>query len=232
MTQLCFVEDDPTIQELVAKHLRKRGYSIDLFDNAETVLSVNRRWDLYLVDVLLKGEMDGLGLCEKLRRKDAQASILILSALSDPNHRIEGLRVGADDYLGKPFEIEELLLRVEGMLRRRVWYRQLPDNQVRFSWDDRTIDFSSYEARNRNRQFQMTEKECMLMKLLVERKNEVVTRDEILDRVWGYHVFPSSRTVDNYIVRLRRLFEKSPQRPKYIHSIRAVGYKFTPGEFE
>lgn len=224
--RLCLIEDDPTISELVAERLRRQGYEVDVFAEGELLLSKIGVWDLYIVDILLAGELSGLEICLKVREANPTVPLLILSALSEPNDRIEGLKVGADDYLGKPFEMEELLLRIDGMLKRRSWYGQLPRNSSQFSWDDRTIDFVKFEGRRGARRFVISQKECMLMKLLVERENEVISRDEILDTVWGYNTFPSSRTVDNFILRLRRHFD-NPGEPRYIHSVRGMGYKFT-----
>jgi two-component system alkaline phosphatase synthesis response regulator PhoP len=221
------VEDDPTIRELVADKLRQRGYYVDSFESAEEVHNViERRWELYILDIMLSGETSGLELCSILKRKQPTLPILLISALSEPNDRVEGLKVGADDYLTKPFEMEELLLRVEGMLKRRSWYSSLPSNLAIFDWDHCSVDFVRFEGRKGKQVFSLSQKECMLMKLLVEKENRVVTRDEILNQVWGYDVFPSSRTVDNFIVRLRKYFD-DPEAPKYFHSIRGAGYKFT-----
>ncbi|MSP19522.1 MAG: response regulator transcription factor [Bdellovibrionales bacterium] len=225
--RICLVEDDPTIRELVAEKLAQRGYAVDVFEQAELLIEISdKKWDLYILDVLLAGETSGLELCLSLREKYPTLPILMLSALSEPSDRIEGLKVGADDYLTKPFEMEELLLRVDGMLKRRSWYAQLPSNLSVFEWDDKAIDFVKFEGRKGKDIFSLTQKECMLMKLLVEKEEQVVSRDEILNQVWGYDVFPSARTVDNFILRLRKLFD-NPGSPKYIHSIRGAGYKFS-----
>lgn len=225
--RLCLVEDDPTIRELVAEKLRSRGYEVDVFDSAEAARDSGKAWDLYIVDIMLRGRMSGLELCRELRGKSSTLPILILSALSEPSDRVEGLRQGADDYLTKPFEMEELTLRIAGMLKRRSWYRELPKAGSIFRWDNNSIDFQKFEGSNGLETFALTQKECMLMKCLIEREGEVVSRDEILDRVWGYDLYPSTRTVDNFILRLRRYYEKTPKEPRYLHSVRGMGYKFT-----
>jgi len=230
VNRLGLVEDDPTIRELLAERLRRTGYEVLAYDRASPLLSLKNSGDLadlYILDVLLPGEASGLDVCAHLRALSPALPILILSALSEPSSRIEGLKVGADDYLGKPFEMEELLLRVDGMLKRRSWYGRFPRDNSLFSWGANEINFQTLEGHNGHEAFYMSPKECMLMKLLVEREDEVVSRDEILDRVWGYDVYPSTRTVDNFILRLRRYFEKNPKDPKYIHSVRGLGYKFT-----
>lgn len=224
---ICLVEDDPTIAELVPQHLARRGYVVDVYDRAESVMAATKNWDLYIVDILLTGSRSGLDLCRVLRLRSPTVPILILSALSEPADRIEGLKGGADDYLTKPFEIEELMLRVDGMLKRRSWYEVHPEDRSTFEWDGSRVDFSSFEGESRGERFSMSQKECMLLKLLIEKEGGVVTRDEILDRVWGYSVYPSTRTVDNFILKLRKYFEPVPKNPRFIHSVRGVGYKFT-----
>ena len=228
--RICLVEDDATIRELVAERLRARGFDVEAFETAAPAMPGAELYDLYIVDILLPGDLSGLDLCQALRNVSPTVPVLVLSALSDPTARIEGLKAGADDYLTKPFEMEELILRVTGMLKRRSWYGRLPERGSLYRWQGRSVDFASLEGRKGNEVFHMTQKECMLLKLLIEREGEVVSRDEILDRVWGYNIYPSTRTVDNFILRLRRYFEDSPKSPKYIHSVRGLGYKFTAGE--
>lgn len=225
--RLCMVEDDPTISRFVTEKLRSAGYDVTLHPNAdEAAKDALDTYDLFILDWLLPGQKSGLQLCEEIRRKSSTVPVLILSALSEPSHRVEGLRVGADDYLTKPFEMEELVLRVNGMLRRRSWYRLLPKAGSLFEWADCSIDFERLEGRNGAKKFSLTQKECMLMKLLVENEGQVVSRDTILERVWGYHLFPSTRTVDNFILRLRKYFEKEPGSPEHILSVRGLGYRF------
>jgi len=231
MDKICLVEDDPTIREIVGEKLKRSGYDVASFDNAEEILKEGPRgleWDLYIVDIMLRGERNGLDLCRFIRRTHPTVPVLILSAMSEPTDRIEGLKEGADDYLSKPFEMEELLLRVRGMLKRRSWYRELPKDQDEFRWGENRISFVKMEGKAGPHSFALSQKECMLMKLLIERQGDVVTRDEILDRVWGYDDFPSSRTVDNFILKLRKYFESEPSLPKHIHSVRGQGYRFTP----
>jgi len=206
LAQICILEDDPTIRDLVAKKLRSQGYEVDDFGTVESVKKMDaslRKWDLFIVDILLHGERAGLTFCGDVRKNSASTPILVLSALSEPADRIEGLRAGADDYLNKPFEMEELLLRVEGMLRRRSWYSEMPDEKTVYSWGNNSVDFEKMEGTSENKTFPLTVKECMIMKLLIHRRGQVVDRTEILDKVWGYDVYPSNRTVDNFILRLR-----------------------------
>jgi two-component system alkaline phosphatase synthesis response regulator PhoP len=224
--RICLVEDDPTIRELVGEKLVKRGYEVNSFSEAEAVGGDISDYDLFVLDVMLEGEQSGLELCGSIRKQNADVPILILSALAEPQDRIEGLRLGADDYLGKPFEMEELLLRVEGMLKRRHWYSAKPKRGSLFQWDGREVDFNRQTGRNQSQTFALGQKECMIMKLLIEKEGETVSREEILEKVWGYHVFPSNRTVDNFMVRLRKYFENDPSEPKYLQSVRGTGYRF------
>lgn len=224
------LEDDPTISEFVTRKLHSLDYEVKTFESVEQALEKKSSPDLWVVDVLLIGELTGLDFVKRLRTTDSRVPVLILSALTDPNDRIRGLESGADDYLPKPFEMQELVLRVEGMLKRRSWYQQLPTKGAVYAWKDREIDFVKYEARNRNTRIALGQKEAMVMKLLIEREGEVVSRDEILNQVWGYDSYPTTRTVDNFMVRLRKYFEDEPSQPQFIHSIRGLGYKFTSKE--
>lgn len=228
-SRVFILEDDPSIRKFISKKLTQLGYEVQSFESVEQALTCSISPDLWLVDVLLIGELTGLDFVKKLRTTDAQVPVLILSALTEPSDRIKGLESGADDYLPKPFETQELLLRIEGMLKRRSWYKKLPHKGAVYSWQGREIDFVHYEARRGTQKLALGQKEAMVMKLLVEREGEVVSREEILNHVWGYDSYPSTRTVDNFIVRLRKYFEDEPSHPRFIHSIRGTGYKFTSG---
>ena len=216
------------MRELVGERVGGEGFAVDSFEEGDalSVRIAEQEWDLYVLDVMLPGETSGIDLVKQIRERSGAVPILILSAMSEPSDRVAGLKLGADDYLTKPFEMEELVLRTKGMLKRRSWYRQMPKDSSMFEWANCAIDFQRFEGRNHGKTFLLSQKECMLMKLFVEKAGEVVTRDEILDRVWGYDAFPTSRTVDNFILRLRKLFEGNS--PQYFHSVRGVGYKFTP----
>jgi len=225
--RICLVEDDPTIREIVSGKLSQAAYSVKSYSEAEALAHEISHYDLFIVDVLLQGEKSGLDLCEEIRKSHPEVPILILSALAEPQDRIEGLRAGADDYLGKPFEMEELLLRVEGMLKRRQWYAAKPARGNVFRWKAGEVDFGKRIAQTPRERVLLSQKECMILKLLIEREGETVHRDEILEKVWGYHLYPSNRTVDNFMVRIRKIFEPNPSRPEYFHSVRGEGYRFT-----
>lgn len=180
--------------------------------------------DLVVLDVMLPG-IDGFALCERRREAGDQTPVLFLSARGEPEDRVRGLRAGGDDYLAKPFHLPEFVLRVEALLRRRGWGGG--PELLRFA--GHTVDLRAWTATLADgRQENLGERELGILRLLARRAGEVVRRDDILDEVWGDDAFPSSRTIDNVVLRLRRLFEPDPSRPVHLHTVWGVGYRFTP----
>jgi two-component system alkaline phosphatase synthesis response regulator PhoP len=173
-------------------------------------------------------EMNGLMVCEHIRLHDADVPVLFLSAKNTSADRIQGLRKGADDYLTKPFELEELLLRVSKLLEKSKKFRNVESGKAHavYTFGNNKINFESYEAFGVQGKVDLTKKEILLMKLLIENKNQVVSREHILKVVWDYNVIPNTRTIDNFILALRKYFEDDPKNPRYILSQRGVGYKF------
>jgi two-component system alkaline phosphatase synthesis response regulator PhoP len=170
--------------------------------------------------------MDGYSVVESMRLEGDITPVLFLTARTAPADRIRGLRVG-DDHLGKPFELEELLLRVQKLVQRSGTSTTAPV-MTHYDFEGNHVDFNSYMARGRDGETRtLSQREMMLLRLLIERSGEVVSREEILQKVWGYNVFPTTRTVDNFIVAFRKYFELDPRSPRHFHSIRGVGYKFT-----
>ena len=181
-------------------------------------------FDLIIMDIMMPS-MDGLTATHHIRLSSNNVPILILSAGNTAQDRINGLKSGADDYMSKPFELEELLLRVQKILMRA--HRDDPAiNFMEFNFGGNFVDFNSYKAMGINGEFKLTKKEAQLLRLLIEKKNQVVTREEILKTVWGYTVFPSTRTIDNFILAFRKYFEVDIKNPKYFLSHRGLGYKF------
>lgn len=221
------VDDEEHLADALAHNLQFEGYSTTVANDGEEGLQLARtiQFDLVILDIMMP-KLDGLEVCRRLRATGSKVPILFLTAKSSDADRLLGLKVGADDYVAKPFLLEELLLRINGIFRRQEWYSRPPDEQEVFRFGSNEVNFQTFEATSNGRTVNLTEKECMLMKLLVERRNQVVSREEILERVWGYRFSTSSRTIDNFIVRLRRYFEADPKDPKYIHSVRGVGYRF------
>ena len=227
-TRILLVEDERNLAEGLAYNLRCEGYETAIAPDGEAALRLFEQgpWSLVILDLMLP-LVDGLEVARRMREKDLQIPILILTAKGREKDRIEGLASGADDYLTKPFHLQELLLRVQGMLRRRSWYRQVSasGSRVRFG-SNCWVDFDLGKAGGPFGPRELTEKEVGILKLLVEREGEVVTREELLATVWGYHPEVETRTVDNFIRRLRTYFEEDPSTPRHILSARGRGYRF------
>lgn len=196
-------------------------------DGLEAIGAVEReKPDLVLLDIMLPGA-SGFEVCDKVRASGNRVPILFLTARGREDDRIRGLELGGDDYVTKPFSIRELMLRIKAMLRRQQWYEEPPTVDNELSFGGNFVDFAGYKAvTHRGDEVTLTQKECMVLKLLVEREGEVVDRDTILDKVWGYDRYPSSRTIDNLILHLRRLFEEDPKQPKHIQTQYGAGYRF------
>jgi len=227
--KILIVEDEDHIADGIQLNLETEGYDTVVAGDGQTALDYWRQgdFDLIILDIMLPGR-DGLEVCRTIRREAGRVPVLFLSARDREDDRIEGLLAGGDDYMTKPFNLKELMLRVTAIFRRQVWYSTstLEDNRFRFG--DSWVDFSSYRALGVEGEVELSQKEIMIMKFLAEHAGEVVTRDMLLNAVWGYNVYPSSRTIDNFIVRLRKVFEPDLTNPRYIHTIRGAGYKFTP----
>jgi DNA-binding response OmpR family regulator len=224
------VEDDPAILRGLADNLRFEGYEVITAADGETgyQLQRERKPDLILLDLMLP-RMSGFEFCRKLRGEGIQTPILMLTARSEEPDRVLGLDLGADDYVTKPFSVRELMARVRALLRRSQPAPEgsaaLPD-ELRFSGVE--IDFRSYEARRNGEPLEMTRKEFAILRFLASRAGEVVTRDDLLNEVWGYESYPSSRTVDNHVAGLRAKLERDSSQPEHIKTVHGVGYKFVP----
>lgn len=223
--RILLVEDEENIRNVVKLNLEMEGYEVVETGNGKASVHIfqEQHFDLLILDVMLP-EMNGFEICEQVRLSNTTVPIIFLTAKDTPQDRVAGLKKGADDYLTKPFNLEELLLRVQNLLKRSN--KQAAEESETFQFGSNDVNFSTFEAKGNQGDFTMTKKEAMLLKLLVERKNEVVSRNQILQFVWGYDVFPSTRTIDNFILSFRKYFEEDPHNPKYFQSIRGVGYKF------
>jgi two-component system alkaline phosphatase synthesis response regulator PhoP len=227
--RILIVEDEEHIADGLNLNLEMAGYETVVAGDGETALDLwsHGQFDLILLDVMLPGK-NGIEVCREIRKKAGRIPILFLTARDREDDRVEGLFAGGDDYLTKPFNLQELLLRVAAIFRRQTWYSSNELSVTRYQFGDNRVDFGSYQANGVSGKIDLSQKECMIVKFLAEHADEVVPRDMILDAVWGYNVYPSNRTVDNFIARLRKLFEPEPSKPRYFHTIRGVGYKFTP----
>ena len=224
--RILVVDDEVHLAAGIRENLLAEGYVAQTAADGVEGLRAARAesFDLIVLDVAMP-EMDGLELCRALREGGVETPVLFLTVRGAPEDRIRGLEAGGDDYLVKPFHRQELLLRIAAILRRTRWYH---DSTARLRFGGNTVDFHTYRAQAWDgREHVLTHKEAMILKLLAERSDGVVGREDILDTVWGYEVFPSTRTIDNFIVRLRRRFERNPEAPTHLHTIRGVGYRFT-----
>jgi DNA-binding response OmpR family regulator len=227
--RLIVVEDEAHLAEVIQDNLELEGWNVETVGDGLVALARIREDTpaLVLLDVMLPG-MDGFTVCKTLRDEGNDVPILFLTARSGGDDRVRGLELGGDDYLGKPFELKELILRVRAILRRTEWFRGPSEAGDVLRLGDAQVDFKTYTATIGTRTVQLSAKETMILRCLAERPGEVISRAEILDRVWGYDAFPTSRTVDNFIVRLRRTLEPEPRAPRYIHTVRGSGYRLTP----
>ena len=227
MARICLVEDEKSLSDLIRMNLELEGFEVTSYENGRRAFEKTAsfgEFDLVILDVMLP-EVSGLDICKEIRKKSS-VPVLFLSAKGTTEDRIAGLKLGGNDYLSKPFDLEELLLRVN-VLTQRHPIRILESTGIRIG--QKEVNFSTYEVTDlrTNVTVTLSKKEIELLKPFIEKEGVVISRDEILDRVWGRDQFPTSRTIDNYILSFRKLFEDDPRSPKYFHSIRAVGYKFT-----
>ncbi len=222
------VEDEVNLHETLKLNLELEGYSVtSAYDGAAAMKAVdNEYFDLIIMDIMLP-EMDGINVTQNIRLTNNEVPILILSAKNNSDDKILGLKKGADDYLTKPFNLEELLLRVQKLILKNKKLLDKSSIDETYSFGGHTINFKAQEAITASgEKLQLSKKEAMLLKLLVENKNEVVPREKILQSVWGYNVYPTTRTIDNFILNFRKYFEEDSRNPKYFHSVRGVGYKY------
>lgn len=234
------VEDEEAIAQGLVFNLERKGYRVDLALDGETALekTAEKRYDLIVLDIQLPN-IDGFEVCQRLRRSGDFAAILILTARDQPDDVVFGLKTGADDYMVKPFDLAEFLARAEGLLRRARWSRSgagaeagegqpAEDAGTRFSFGPYWVDFKTWEAETREGRVELSRKEIAVLKVFAEKPNQVITRRELLEKVWELPNHPNTRVVDNVIVSLRKAFEENSWRPRHIHSVRGVGYRFVP----
>jgi DNA-binding response OmpR family regulator len=225
MADVLIIEDEESILMALKDDLTIEGYAVTTATDGETgfAAACEKRYDLLILDIMLPG-MDGFDVCKKLREKGVTTPIIMLSARGQEIDRVLGLELGADDYVTKPFSPRELLARVKALLRRVNQTRQSEDL---VSFGEITVDFRKYEIRRSGDLIYLTSLEFSLLKFLVDNSDRALSRNEILDGVWGDNVYVFDRTVDTHIGHLRKKIEDNPDRPRHILSVRGVGYRFS-----
>jgi two-component system alkaline phosphatase synthesis response regulator PhoP len=226
---ILLVEDEENLHDALRLNLELEGYEItSAYSGTDALQKVEQEYfDLIILDVMLP-ELDGISVTEQLRLQANEVPILILSAKNTSADRVLGLKKGADDYLTKPFNLEELLIRVGKLIEKNKRMQDKGSLGDVYTFGKNVIDFRAQEVITKSgERLQISKREAMLLKLLIENKNEVVPREKILQSVWGYNVYPTTRTIDNFILTFRKYFEEDSRNPRYFHSVRGVGYKYT-----
>jgi two-component system alkaline phosphatase synthesis response regulator PhoP len=223
--RILIVEDEPDLLNALTLNLKAEGFTVLTASRGDLAVeqALRERPDLMLLDIMLPGK-NGLDVCRELRRKGFDAPIIMLTAKAEEVDRVVGLEIGADDYVTKPFGIRELLARIRVRLRRHTPAPTETDAKLRFG--KVIIDFDRHEAERAGERVELTAKEFDVLRLLARHPGEIVTRDRLLEEVWGYETYPTTRTVDNHILRLRQKLEDDPSNPRHILSIYGEGYKF------
>jgi len=223
--KILIIEDEENLVKGLKLNLADEGYEVDWASDGEEGLrkALEETPDLIILDIMLP-EMDGLEVCRELRQKNIGIPILMLTAKGEEIDKVVGLEIGADDYITKPFSVRELLARIKAHLRRVE--REEQTIPKIFSFGDVEIDFAHFKARRKGNELDLTSIEMEILKYLITHRSEVVTRDDLLDKIWGYDSYPTTRTIDNHILKLRKKIEEDPAHPKYILSVYGGGYRF------
>ena len=226
--RILLVEDEKNIQEAIRLNLEMEDYEVEVAVNGQQALKKfkEQRFNLVILDIMIP-ELDGYSVCEKIRLENMDIPILFLTAKDTTADKIKGLKLGADDYVTKPFNLEEVLLRVQVLVKHSVKGTKEESTIKTYKFDGNEVNFATFEAKGVSGAIKLTKKESQLLKLLIDHKNQVVSRQQILQYVWGYDIYPSTRTIDNFILSFRKYFEKDAGNPRHFHSVRGVGYKFT-----
>lgn len=230
-SKILLVEDEGSLAIGLEFNLAEEGYQVTIARDGREALELfeQNNYDLIILDLMLPF-YDGFEVASKIREKSLQIPILILTARTADEDRIKGLEIEADDYLTKPFHLEELLLRVKRMLRRKNWYRTIIAEQPICQFGNNQVNFEDLTCLSGEKKFHLTKREAMVLKYLIDQQGKIVSREELLENVWGLCSEIETRTVDNFIARLRKYFEPNPSQPIFIKSVRSAGYMFKPLE--
>ncbi len=226
-SRILLVEDEENLANGLEYNLTAEGYIVTLARDGKEAISFfdENEFDLIVLDIMLP-YFNGFEIAKHIREKHPQMPILMLTARTQVEDRVKGLELGADDYLTKPFHLKELLLRIKGMIKRKNWYQKVVIDNPIYKFGNNEINFENFKCKKGKIEFQLTSYEAMIMKYLIENKDKVVTRKELLENVWNMNPDIETRTVDNFVVRLRKHFEDDPSDPKFIVSVRSAGYLF------
>ncbi len=229
--KILLIEDEESLALGLDYNLTEEGYYVVWADNGKSGIEkfLTDNYDLIILDIMLP-YLDGFEVAKKIRESDPKMPILILTARANAVDKIKGLEIGADDYITKPFNLDELLLRIKGMLKRKAWYNNLIEVNSIYKFGNNEINFDKLICKVKEDAFPLTQREAMVMQYLIERKDKIVTRQELLENVWHINPDIETRTVDNFIARLRKYFEDDPSNPVYIKSVRSVGYTFSAND--
>ena len=224
MSKILIVEDEPNMRLGLKDNLEFEGYEIEQADEGEKALKMIRekQYNLILLDVMLP-KISGFDICKTIRKEGVQTPVILLTAKGEEIDKVLGLELGADDYVTKPFSIRELLARIKAVLRRGETSLQNESSDANIG--KLVVNFTGYEAYDDGVPVQMSHKEFEILHFLWKKRNSTVSRDELLNNIWGYEETPTTRTVDNFIVKLRSRIEKDPNHPKIIITVHGTGYK-------
>jgi two-component system, OmpR family, alkaline phosphatase synthesis response regulator PhoP len=226
-SKILLVEDEESLAVGLEYNLTEEGYKVVWAKDGKKALDCFKTsaFDLIILDIMLP-YYDGFEVAKQIREKSPEIPILMLTARVHVNDKVHGLALGADDYMTKPFHLQELLIRVQGMLKRKMWYKEVTISQPIYRFGENEVNFENFNAQASGQNFQLTTHEAMILKYLIENKGKIVSRKELLEKVWNITSEIETRTVDNFIVRLRKYFEPDPAKPVFIKSVRSAGYLF------
>lgn len=226
--RILLAEDEKNLRDTITLNLELEGYEVVSVADGKMALKMfdEQRFNVVILDIMMP-EFNGIEVCRKIRLTNSDTPILFLTAKGTTEDKLNGFKAGGDDYITKPFNLDEFLARIRVLVKFSLRQLHQDSGLSSYSFGPNHVDFKTFKATGYNGQeIKLTKKEALLLKLLLDRKNQVVSRQQILQYVWGYDVYPSTRTIDNFILSFRKYFESDPKNPQYIQSVRGVGYKF------
>lgn len=226
--RILLAEDEKNLRDTITLNLELEGYEVVSVADGKMALKMfdEQRFNVVILDIMMP-EFNGIEVCRKIRLTNSDTPILFLTAKGTTEDKLNGFKAGGDDYITKPFNLDEFLARIRVLVKFSLRQLHQDSGLSSYSFGPNHVDFKTFKAVGHSGQeIKLTKKEALLLKLLLDRKNQVVSRQQILQYVWGYDVYPSTRTIDNFILSFRKYFESDPKNPQYIQSIRGVGYKF------